>query len=236
MQGFHLPEPHSVGSVLHGEFSLSFTNEKGAALILPYEASREDTIYDKLFREHMLKHHQQWYNFAIDKLHRNIKLHELFLVTGCDLTRQWEMATYFRNNQDINVALGAQVASAAGANFSLSAGWRVNQTVPTRRGPRALNQQPLQNSEGSQNERGHLDNTECIFIRGVYVKDRVSRSVGYDDLGKYGPEEEEAEAVLDDEDVTVQSILPSTEVSPLTIGYLSDCDFRYRMRLLSMFF
>jgi len=193
-------------------------------------------MYAKLFREHMLKHHQQWYNFAIDELYRDIKLHELILVTGCDLTRQWETATYFRNNQDINAALGTQVAPIAGANFSLSAGWRVTQNVPTRRGPtRALNQQPPQNSEGGQNEREHLDNTECIFIRGVYVKDRIWRSVGYDDPGKYGPEEEGADAVLDDEDVTVQSILPSTKVSPLTTRYLSDGDFHYRTRPLLMF-
>ena len=235
MQGFHLPEPRSVGSELHGESSLSFTNEKGAALILPYEVSREDTLHDKLFREHMLKYHQQWYNFAIHELHRDIKLHELILVTGCDPTRQWETATYFRNNQNINAALGARADPIAGANFSLSAEWRVNQTEPTRRGPPwALNQQPLQNSEGSQNERGHLDNTEYIFIRGVYVKDRTRRSVGYDDLGKYSPEEDGAEVVLD-EDVPVQSMLPETQVSPLTIGYLSDDDFSHRRRPLSMF-
>ena len=59
--------------------------------------------------------------------------------------------------------------------------------------------------------------------------------MGYDGLGKYRPEEDGAEAVLDDEDVTVQSMLPETQVSPLTIGYLSDDDFSYRRRPLSMF-
>ena len=98
MQGFHLPEPRSVGSEFHGESSLSFTNEKGATLILPYEVSREDTLHDKLFREHMLKYHQQWYNFAIDELHRDIKLHELILVTGCDPIRQWEWCCTISGN------------------------------------------------------------------------------------------------------------------------------------------
>ena len=232
-EGFHLTVPRSAASVLRGEFALSFTNEKGAALILPYEACREDTMYDRLFREHMLKYHQQWYSFAINELHRDIKLHELILVTGCDLTRQWATATCSRNNRDINIALGAEGTPVVGANFSLSAGWRANQNTTTRRGPlQALNQQPLQDSEGS---RAHLDNTECIFIRGVYVKDRIWRSVGYDDLGKYDPEEEEAEGVLDDEDATVQTLLPEAQVSPLTIEYLSDDNFHYRMRPLSMF-
>ena len=94
----------------------------------------------------------------------------------------------------------------------------------SQRPPSGPQSTTTQNSEGSQNERGHLDNTECIFIRGVYVNDRTWRSVGYDDLGKYSPEEDGAEAVLDNEDVTVQSMLPETQVSPLTIGYLSDGD------------
>ena len=71
----------------------------------------------------MLEFHQQWYNFVIDELYRDIKLHELILVTSCDLTRQWEMATYLRNNQDINATSKAQAAP----DFSLSAGWRVSQ-------------------------------------------------------------------------------------------------------------
>ena len=46
--------PHSTRSVLNGEASLSFTNEKWAALILPFEACREDTRYRNLFGKHMV--------------------------------------------------------------------------------------------------------------------------------------------------------------------------------------
>jgi hypothetical protein len=229
---------HSTGSVLHGESSLSFTNEKGAALILPYEASREDTLYDELFKKHMLKYYRQWYTFALTECHRNIKLYDLILVTGCDMTRQWATATYFRHNREMSAALGAQVAPVAEAKFSLSAGWRTTQAVNTRRGPpQALHQQTRLDYEGTQND-SELEsvNNQCIFLRGFYVKDRLwgpqvmKAGAGYHDPGKYGPEEEGAEGVLADEDVTVEALLPSTQVSPLTFIYLIDDNFSYRAR------
>ena len=102
--------------------SLSFTNEKGAALILPSEACREDTMNRKFFKDHMLKPYREWYTFALTECHRDIELCDLILVTGCDLTRQWAMATYFSRNREISAALAAQAAPLAVANFSLSAG------------------------------------------------------------------------------------------------------------------
>ena len=231
--------PHSAGSVLQGESSLSFTNEKGAALILPSEACREDTINDRLFKQHMLKNYRQWYAFALTECHCDIKLSDLILVTGCDLTRQWAMATYFSRNREISAALAAQAAPVAVANFSLSAGWRTTQPMNTRRGPpQALHLQPRQDDNETQNDNRTLANNQCIFLRGFYVKERLVRGprvmkagAGYDDPGKYGPEEEEAEGLLADVDVTVESLLPSNQVSPLIFIYLIDSNhFGYRTR------
>lgn len=222
--------PHSAGSVLNGESSLSFTNEKGAALILPYEACREDTLYDELFKKHMLKHYRQWYDFALTECHRNIKLCDLILVTGCDMTRQWATATYFHHNREMSAALGAQVVPVAEARFSLSAGWRTTQAVNTRRGPpQVLHQQTRLGYEETQNDSSEtLVNNQCIFLRGLYVKERLwgprvmKAAAGYHDPGKYGPEEEEAEGVLadnsdSDESVAVEELLPSTQVSPFNL-------------------
>ena len=221
--------PHSAGSVLHGESSLSFTNEKGAALILPSEACREDTMNLKLFKEHMLKYYRQWYTFALTECQRDIKLSDLILVTGCDLTRQWAMATYFRRNREISAALAAQAAPVAEAKFSLSAGWRTTQPMNTRRGPpQALHLQPRQDDNEAQDDNRTLVNNQCIFLRGFYVKERLvwgprvmKAGAGYHDPGKYGPEEEGAEGLLADEDVTVESLLPSSnQVSPSIFIYI----------------
>ena len=127
---FTCPSLYSAGSVLNGESSLSFTKEKGAALILHSGAYREDTLYDELFRKHMLLYYRQWYTFTLKKCYREIKLYDLVLVTGCDLSRQWAMASQFRDIGETNVTLRAQVAPLED-EVSLSAGWG----LITRRGP-----------------------------------------------------------------------------------------------------
>ena len=219
---------YSAGSVLNGESSLSFTKEKGAALILPYEACREDTLYDELFKEHMLLYNRQWYTFALTKCRRGIKLHDLILVTGCDMSRQWATATYFRNIREMSASLEAQVAPVVEAKFSLSTGWRATQPILPRWGPpQALHQQTHPDNEGTQNDGETLVNDQCIFLRGLYVKDRfwgfgpqvMKAGAGYHDPGKHGPEEEGAE-VLSDEGVVVEPLLPSTEVSRLNLKLL----------------
>ena len=241
-KAFAYLSPHSAGSVLHGESSLSFTNEKGAALILPFEAHREDTLYDKLFKKHMLKYYRQWYSFASTECQRDIRLYDLILVTGHDLTQQWATATYFRNNREVSAALGVQGTPVASANFSLSAGWRTTQAMNTRRGPpQALHQQPRQDNDETQNDSETLANNQCIFLRGFYVKDRLwgpqvmKAGGGYHDPGKNNPEEEGPEGMLADGDVTVESLLPSTQVSSQTFIYLIDDNFCYRVRALCQF-
>ena len=172
----------------------------------------------------MLKYYRQWYTFALTECYRDIKLCDLILVTGCDMTRQWATATYLRHNRDMSATLGAQVAPVVEAKFSLSAGWRTTQAVKTRQGPpEALHQQTRPDYEGTQNDSETLVNNQCIFLRGFFVKDRLWRPMamkagaGYHDAGKYGPEEEGVEGVLADEGVTVETLLPSTQVSPLNL-------------------
>ena len=49
----------------------------------------------------------------------------------------------------------------------------------------------------------------------------MKAGAGYHDPGKYGPEEEGAEGLLADEDVTVESLLPSSnQVSPSISIYI----------------
>ena len=145
--------PHSARSALRGE---SFFNEKcEAALFLPSIAHREDTLYCHLFKDHMIKYYRQWYTYAVTECHLDIKLSDLILVTGCNLTRQWEMSTDFRRDQGGPIAL----------HNSSSAEWRATQPMSsTRQGPP---QAPHLQTSPSEN-----DNNQCIFICGFYIKDR----------------------------------------------------------------
>ena len=140
------------------------------------------------------------------------------------MSRQWATATYFRHIREMSAALGTQVAPVVEAKFSLSAGWTTSQPVITRWGPpQALQQTRL--DEGTQNDNETPVNDQCIFLRGLYIKDRflglgpqvMKAGAGYHDPGKHGPEEEGVEGVLSDESVTVEALLPSTQVSRLSL-------------------
>jgi hypothetical protein len=194
LQGTQDLSPHSVGSVLQGESSLSFSNEQGAALILPSEARREDTFNMKRFKRHMIKHYREWYNFALDRCERDIKLQDLILVTGCDLTRQWTTETYFRNNREINAALKAEVDPVAKVKFSSS----TTQPMNTRQGPpqaSLFEQQSHQDNNEIQNDSENTTGQSMRFPPWFIRQGTV-------------------EGVLSNEDVTVESMLPSTQVSP----------------------
>ena len=119
--------------------------------------------------------------------------------------------------RSLHAALGAQATAMADSKLLLSAGWRTTSEMNTRRDPpQVLRQHPHQNDES-------LVDNQCIFICGVYIKGRF-------DTGKYGLEEEGAEGVVGDQYVTVESLVPSIQLSLCTIEYLLDGKFRYRAR------
>ena len=62
----------------------------------------------------------------------------------------------------------------------------------------------LPDYKGTQNDSETLVNDQCIFLRGLYVKDRLL-------------EEEEVEDKLSDDDVFVEELTPSTLVSPFNL-------------------
>lgn len=200
---------HSTGSVLHGETSLTFNDEKGAALILPYQAQREDVVNPWPFKKYMLDNYRSWTEF-VETTCQLEKGTRLVLVTGCDLTRQWATATYFRNNREIALGVGGGVASVASANFSLSTGWAMNQAVNTRQGP------------PQYREVGEPSDNQCVFLRGFYIKDRflfgpkvLKAGAGYHDLGGPDPEEDVERGLLASEDLIVESFPPPTQVGSL---------------------
>ena len=178
--------------MLNGEASLSFTNEKGAALILPFEACREDTRY----RNYMVQNYRQWHRYLKERS-IDVKPSDIILVTGCDTSSQWATATYYRNIREVTTALEAQTPVVE-VKFSISAGWGAAQAVKTREGPpqalaRQQTRRPDREETQPENESEMPVNNQCIFLRGFYVKERLiigpqvmKAGAGYHDAGKYG--------------------------------------------------
>ena len=121
----------------------------------------------------MLKFNRQWYTFALTECQRDIRLWDLILVTGCDLTRQWATDTFFRSNRELSATLAAQAPPVAEVKFPSSAGWRTTQPMNTRQGPpHALHLQPRQDNDEAQNDNRTLINNQCVFLRGFYIKEK----------------------------------------------------------------
>ena len=80
--------------------------------------------------------------------------------------------------------------------------WITTEAVNTRRGPpQVLHQQTRTDYERTQNDSEAVVNSQCIFLRGFYVKERMEGVLPDDSDG--------------DEDVTVEELSPSIQVSPL---------------------
>jgi len=89
---------------------------KGAFLLLPFNAHREDAIRTKVFETYMSKYCDSWLETAILGGF-DVKLEDIIFVTGCDLVSSWAIAT-FTNLRDVKISLSGLPAELASAGFN----------------------------------------------------------------------------------------------------------------------
>ncbi len=88
---------------------------KGAFLSLPFNGVSKDAIRTKAFETYIRKHCDSWIEFAIIN-DLDVRLEDIILVTGCDLTATWAMAAFI-NSLDPEVRLSVQAFEAGSARF-----------------------------------------------------------------------------------------------------------------------
>ncbi|KAJ7614150.1 hypothetical protein FB45DRAFT_1111275, partial [Roridomyces roridus] len=120
--------PATLGS------SLSFTiqSKQGAILVLPEGATRENLLPVEAFRAHVRKSSAQWYNFARDRLPMS---GSLFVVTGCDKTASWGIATVSETRGTIGFSLNFTVAGVAEGTLVPRYEWRDFGSATVRTSP-----------------------------------------------------------------------------------------------------
>ncbi|KAH9057213.1 hypothetical protein EDB87DRAFT_1578956 [Lactarius vividus] len=96
--------------VLHSD-----AEETGAAfLTLPFNADSVDAIRTKPFETYIHKHCDSWLEFAIIN-NLDVRLEDIILVTGCDLTSSWAMAAFVNSwDSEIKLSVASQSGSARG--------------------------------------------------------------------------------------------------------------------------
>ncbi|KAN0136669.1 hypothetical protein V8E53_005439 [Lactarius tabidus] len=119
---------------------------EGAFLSLPFDGVKKDVIRTRGFEAYIRQHCDSWLEFAIANDH-DVRLEDIILVTGCDLTSSWAMAA-FVNPSNPEISLGVRVSEAGIASFQ----W-------------AATNQPHHN-EPSQN----VLKSHCVFLRGFRAK------------------------------------------------------------------
>ncbi len=95
---------------------------KGAFLSLPFNGRSEDAIRTKAFETYIRRHCDSWLTFALVN-NFDVRLEDIILVTGCDLTSSWAMAA-FTNPLDLEISLHVRPSNAGSATFVWS---RTNQ-------------------------------------------------------------------------------------------------------------
>jgi hypothetical protein len=79
---------------------------EGALLVLPEGASRKDLRSRKAqFRRCAIENALYWYQFANERLERDIPNGSLILVTGCDMASSWGIASFSDISSDVEVEL-----------------------------------------------------------------------------------------------------------------------------------
>ncbi|KAJ7476185.1 hypothetical protein FB451DRAFT_269082, partial [Mycena latifolia] len=77
-----------------GEFVFSCTSPNGAVLALPDGARREKLENLEPVRRYAAKHAESWYKYVNGARGRGLTNGSLYLVTGCEKTKAWGMASF----------------------------------------------------------------------------------------------------------------------------------------------
>ncbi|KIK58844.1 hypothetical protein GYMLUDRAFT_691122 [Collybiopsis luxurians FD-317 M1] len=143
---------------------LSFTSQasQGAVLILPEGGRKEDHQQLGVFLQYAVGCAQSWYKHLEERGLGNSKM-TLYLVTGCDKTRAWGVASFTNVHSDSPVTLDFE----SGLNF----------------GDRPLTYQFTRSdsaTSASGTDEVFLAQSGCVFLRGFKIairKQWLSRSV-----------------------------------------------------------
>ena len=132
------------------DYSFTSASSEAAILALPAGASRQDLLSINKFRRHAIENAIRWYEFVNGTLGREVPNGSLYLVTGCDKSTTWGIASVAGATQANTLSLRFTAAQLLQASAEYTYSWETYCPATVRIGPSGLS--PLQN--------------QCIFLRG----------------------------------------------------------------------
>ncbi|KAI0056994.1 hypothetical protein BV25DRAFT_1863983 [Artomyces pyxidatus] len=167
-----------TASLVGGQFSFSTSKEQGAVLALPNTGRRCDVYIRAAYEDYINAHCDQWLAFA--ERHRlGIRIDDIILITGCDLTTSWAMAAFMSSEFDASISLqfDAGMAGTVAAYSGIS--WRNSRNAVYNHGPDARSRPasgdnlrlPPTTVDTSQIDMAPVPD-QCVFVRGYHMKRR----------------------------------------------------------------
>ena len=153
-------------SLLEPGSSISFqlTGDQGAALLTKHQIHREDAQLEGTFREYTKGHYDSWVKFARERGHPNdIKP---VLVTGVDMTRDFAMVVYSKDDDDMT----AEFTISAPGIASPWGTWSTPGVVHTNCGPQ-LRRPPFDDTRSTEVDSD--EPTQCVFVRYYTMRKRL---------------------------------------------------------------
>ncbi|KAF9526002.1 hypothetical protein CPB83DRAFT_502993 [Crepidotus variabilis] len=90
-----------------GGFTFTTHASEGAILMMPHGATSKDFTMQNLLKHYVATHLENWYQYVNHRCHHDAKNGELRLVSGCDKTSSWGIAT-FRHQESTLALQGAK--------------------------------------------------------------------------------------------------------------------------------
>lgn len=158
---------------MSGGVSFESCREQGAVLAISEDATRQDAHLLVNYQEYMLENCSRWLCLS-DIQGLGLRMEDIVLVTGCDLTSAWAVAAFTDRGVDASVQLHVGTTAGTvdlGANIS----WRNERNVERHWGPRrraAFDNGPTYMNPVQLDAVPSSEQNQCIFIRGYRVKFR----------------------------------------------------------------
>lgn len=164
---------------LSGGLSFRCSRQHGAVLAIPNEALSQDVLNRRIYKNYIIENCERWLAFS-ELRGLELRMEDIVLVTGCDLTTNWAVAAFTNHETDASIQL-QMGSSFQGLGLGTHISWKNERNVERNWGPREvfgasihLPGPPVAMSSTHISELPSvMDDSyqdQCVFVRGYRVK------------------------------------------------------------------
>jgi hypothetical protein len=141
----------------------------GAILVLPEGGSRVDLQNRERVLRYAAQNGMSWYRFVNGPLGRRVQNGSLYVVTGCDKSPAWGVASYSIPLGDTKFCLKFMTVGSGEDSTSLEYRWEGCHSAAVRTGRQQVRSSEATLGSGEPQARTNMTFNQCAFIRGYRI-------------------------------------------------------------------